>query len=71
MKPEKTQFIAVPGKSCKGCLWEHERSTVCHEVARVALHAGLADCEYSELIYVAKPIDNRQLELLAEGEDDE
>lgn len=65
MIPASIQFTTAPGK---GCLFEHERSTICHEVARVALRASMPDCEYAGIIYVAKPIDERQLDLLAEGE---
>jgi hypothetical protein len=60
------QFTTAPGKGCKGCLFEHERSTVCHEAARVAVRAGQPDCEYSGLIYVAVVVDERQLDLLQE-----
>ncbi len=64
MQPAQMQFTTAPGKGCKGCLFEHERSTVCHEVARVALRANLPDCEYSGIIYVAKVVDTRQLDLV-------
>lgn len=70
MRPADIQFITVPGKSCRGCIWEHERSTVCHEAARVAILAGLSDCENSGLIYVLKVADKRQLELIPQGEHD-
>lgn len=60
------QVITAPGKSCKGCIWEHEHSSACHEVARVAKLSGLPDCEYSGIIYVLKPIDARQLQLITE-----
>jgi hypothetical protein len=63
MRPADTQVTTAPGKSCRGCIWEHEHSSVCHEVARVAVLAKLPDCEYSNLIYVLKPVDTRQLEL--------
>lgn len=62
--PSEMQFTTAPGKNCGGCLFENERSTVCHEVARVAVRAGLPDCEYSRLIYVARAVDERQLELV-------
>ena len=71
MSPVDMQFTTTPGKHCKGCVFEHERSTVCHEAVRVALRAGLADCEYSNLIYVLKIADDRQLELIPQGENDE
>jgi hypothetical protein len=70
MQPALLQFTTAPGKNCRGCLFEHERSTVCHEAVRVALRAGLADCEYSGLIYVLKAADERQLELIPQGEHD-
>lgn len=66
MRHAEMQFTTAPGKSCSGCLFEHERSTVCHEAARVALLAGLPDCEYSGLVYVAVVVDERQLSLLQE-----
>lgn len=66
MNPATMQFTTAPGKSCSGCLFEHERSTVCHEAALVAVRAGLPDCEYSGLVYVAVVVDARQLDLLQE-----
>lgn len=66
MRPAEMQFTTAPGKSCQGCLFEHERSTVCHEAAAAAVRAGLADCEHSGLIYVAVLVDSRQLDLLQE-----
>jgi hypothetical protein len=68
MRPEDIQFTTAPSKRCKGCVFEHERSTVCHEAVRVAVRSGLQDCEYSNLIYVLKPVDVRQLELIEQGE---
>ena len=62
------QFTTAPGKRCKGCVFEHERSSVCHEAARVAVLADLKDCEYSGLIYVLRAVDKRQLELITEKE---
>ena len=70
MRPEDIQFTTAPGKRCKGCVFEHERSTVCHEAVRVAVLSGQPDCEYSGIIYVLKPFDVRQLELI-EGENNE
>lgn len=70
MQPAQMQFTTAPGKGCKGCLFEHERSPVCHEVARVALRAGLKDCEYESIIYVVKVVDDRQISLIDGEEND-
>lgn len=64
MGPAYVQFVTAPGKSCNGCLFEHERSTVCHEAARVAVRSGMLDCEYERVIYVLKQIDTRQTSLI-------
>lgn len=68
MRPASMQFTTAPGARCKGCLFEHERSTVCHEAAAVAVRSGQLDCEYEKIIYVAVVQDERQLELITQGE---
>lgn len=71
MNPAEIQFTTAPGKRCKGCLFEHERSSVCHQVAAVAIKAGMPDCEYERIVYVLKPTDERQLDLLAVNQGEE
>lgn len=58
-------------KSCKGCAFEFERSTVCHDVAAAAKERGIADCEVLRengkgTIYVIVPVDDRQQTIFAD-----
>lgn len=69
--PLKTKFTAAHGKGCKNCIFNHERSTVCHQAAKEALARGMPDCEYKDqngksVIYIAVEIDVRQQELFDE-----
>lgn len=55
--------------TCKGCLFEPERSSTCYQAAEAAKLRNLPDCEYptatgKRIIYVAMPVDERQLDLL-------
>jgi len=50
---------------CSGCLFKGQQVSVCYEACEVAMRAGLADCD-DGVIYVAIPIDPRQLKI--EGE---
>jgi hypothetical protein len=55
-------------QSCKNCLFEHERAKVCHEVTAIARAAQLPDCDDlspsgNYIIYIAKEIDPRQVDL--------
>jgi len=55
-------------QSCAGCLFEHERAKVCHEVTAMARAAGLPDCDdlspsSNYIIYIEKEADPRQVDL--------
>ncbi len=55
--------------TCKGCLFEPERSAICYQAADAAKVRGLPDCEYptangKRIIYVALDVDARQMELI-------
>lgn len=68
---EMIQFTAkemTKRQSCSGCLFEHERAKVCHEVTAQAKLAGLPDCDFlspngNYIIYIKKEVDPRQNEL--------
>lgn len=51
---------------CKGCLFEHERSTVCHQAGAEAKRRGIEDCE-AGFVYVRVQIDPRQLDIFGEA----
>jgi hypothetical protein len=55
--------------TCKGCLFEPERSAICYQAVEAAKLRDLPDCEYptangKRIIYVAMPVDERQIDLL-------
>jgi len=58
-KPKRTNAFDDEDDGCRGCMFERERSTVCHEACREATKRGLADCD-DGFIYVAAKIDIRQ-----------
>lgn len=57
------QFTTKPAKGCKGCLFEEQSYKVCNLACDVADLAGMELCEEG-FIYVAKPVDPRQENLL-------
>lgn len=64
MSPETIQFTTKAGSSCRGCLFEHQDSRVCLRACEAAQKAGMPWCEDAGVIYVAKPVDPRQVTLL-------
>jgi len=56
---------------CRGCMFRKRHHTICKEVGRVALAAGLPDCESKPhkgrpgFIYKIDKTDVRQLDLVA------
>lgn len=55
--------------TCKGCIFEPERSAICYQAADAAKVRVLPDCEYptasgKRIIYVAVAVDERQMDLL-------
>ncbi|MDN4038668.1 hypothetical protein [Massilia sp. YIM B02443] len=63
LSPEDIQFTTKPAKSCRGCLFEHQRSAVCDRACQAAQRAELAHCERG-FVYVAKPVDTRQFSII-------
>ena len=65
------QFTAVikpmtaPINACNGCLFSNERVATCREVCRIAVAAGLPDCdsepEGKRVIYELVEQDERQI----------
>lgn len=60
LDPSQMRFTTKPAKSCHGCLFASQRSSVCRQASFVATRANLADCDEG-VIYVALPSDPRQL----------
>lgn len=63
LEPEELQFTTKPAKSCRGCLFDGQRSAVCNRATEAAGRAELANCETDGVIYVAQEVDARQMEL--------
>ncbi len=40
-------FTAIPRNTCRGCICEHERMTVCNAVGQRAKECGLPACDAS------------------------
>lgn len=63
LSPESMQFTTRPAASCRGCLFDGQAAAVCDRACGAAARAELAHCE-SGVIYVVKPVDPRQVDLL-------
>ncbi|WP_208281108.1 hypothetical protein [Massilia oculi] len=66
LSPESIQFTTRPAKSCRGCLFNGQHSSICDRACRAAQRAELEHCERG-FIYVAKPVDPRQVSLIEKG----
>lgn len=60
MNPEELQFIAQEGKTCRQCVFDGQRHSVCVRAGKAALRAGIADCGEESVVYVLRDIDPRQ-----------
>jgi hypothetical protein len=63
LEPSAMAFVAEPGKSYHGCLFDRQSSKVCRKASFAAIRAGLPDCD-DGFVYVAAPMDPRQIDLL-------
>jgi len=63
LAPEAIQFTTRPAKSCRGCLFNGQHAHVCERACAAAQRVELAHCERG-FIYVAKPVDTRQLSII-------
>lgn len=63
LSPETMQFVTRPAKGCRGCLFDGQAVSVCDRACTVAQRAEMEHCERG-FIYVAKPVDPRQANLL-------
>jgi len=61
--PASMQFTTRLGGTCKGCIFEKQRVSVCRKAADAAALAGLADCD-TGVIYILRAQDPRQLNLV-------
>lgn len=66
ISPESIQFTTRPAKSCRGCLFDGQHSSVCDRACQAAERAELEHCERG-FIYVAKQADPRQVSLIEQG----
>jgi hypothetical protein len=62
LEPTAMRYSASPCNSCHGCLFDGQASKVCRKASHAAIRAVLPDCD-DGFIYVAVPVDARQLSL--------
>mgnify|MGYP001557051756 CR=1 FL=1 len=60
---ENMQFTTRPAKSCRGCLFQKQPSSICDRACEIAQRAELEHCERG-FIYVKKPVDPRQVSII-------
>jgi len=63
LAPEAIQFTTRPAKSCRGCLFQKQPSSICDRACEIAQRAELEHCECG-FIYVEKPVDPRQVSII-------
>ncbi len=63
LSPESIQFTTRPAKSCRGCLFQDQHSSICDRACQAAEKAELEHCERG-FIYVEKKVDPRQVSLI-------
>lgn len=63
LAPEHIQFTTRPATSCRNCLFDGQHPSVCDRACKAAQRAELEHCEQG-FIYVARPVDPRQVTLL-------
>ena len=63
LAPEAIQFTTRPAKSCRGCLFQKQPSSICDRACEIAQRAELEHCERG-FIYVEKPVDPRQVSII-------
>ena len=66
LSPESIQFTTRPAKSCRGCLFDGQHSSICDRACQAAARAELDHCEHG-FIYVEKKVDPRQVSLIEKG----
>lgn len=76
MVPAELRYHAIVKherwKDCGGCMFKGQRIAVCHEAARVAIRAGLVDCDTVDKetgrthVYQRIKFDVRQVDLVDE-----
>lgn len=77
MNPAGARFTATESRAaddCHGCIFEHERTSVCRGVEAIAKRLELPDCETKApsgktYIYVLDKRDPRQMDLLKTTEE--
>lgn len=63
LDPATLQFTTRPANSCRGCIFDGQWWSVCKEAGEVAQRAGMPECEAGGVIYVAREVDPRQLNI--------
>lgn len=66
--PATVDFATKQGRACRSCLFQRQKISVCNEVVRLALLAGLVSCDVANVVYVKRKRDPRQVDL-TKGED--
>lgn len=64
--PGTVDFTTKPGRKCRTCLFDRQKSAVCDEAVRLALLAGLESCDAQDVVYVLRKRDPRQIDLTKE-----
>jgi hypothetical protein len=60
LDPASMRFTVKVAKSCRSCLFNGQRASVCFAATAVAKRSDLPDCDLG-FVYVPIPIDERQL----------
>lgn len=61
LDPASIDFTTKPGRKCRTCIFARQKAAVCDEAVRLALRAGMESCDESDVVYVVKVRDPRQI----------
>lgn len=50
LDPTAIDFTAIPGRSCRKCIYQRQRVSVCNKAVEIAWAAGLMNCDDDDVI---------------------
>lgn len=63
LNPASFNFTTKPGRACRNCLFQRQRVSVCNKAVELAVFAGMSSCDETDVVYVMREVDPRQLKI--------
>lgn len=61
LDPTAIDFTAIPGRSCRKCIYQRQRVSVCNKAVELAPLASMPSCDDEDVVYIERLRDKRQL----------